>query len=87
MSEVATELNIYDANIMSLADIKDLSSMTHLRSINLHRNHISRIECLDFLQQLVVLDLSSNNISKISGGGPLFSRSADLLITKGNFLA
>eukprot|EP00667_Euglena_gracilis_P018153 EG_transcript_19242 len=62
-----TELNLYDADLTSLADIKDLPAMTHLRSLNLHRNRISAIEGLDFLSQLLVLDLSSNDIQRITG--------------------
>ena len=54
-NKMPTELNIYDANLTALTDIQGLQQMQHLRSINLHRNHIARIECLDTLVNLCIL--------------------------------
>eukprot|EP00906_Rhabdomonas_costata_P032925 RCo046366 len=64
----SSELNIYDAGITSFRDIKGLPTMVHLKSINLHRNRLTRIECLETLTNLMILDLSSNDIATVGSG-------------------
>uniref|UniRef100_A0A3Q2E546 Leucine-rich repeat and coiled-coil domain-containing protein 1 n=1 Tax=Cyprinodon variegatus TaxID=28743 RepID=A0A3Q2E546_CYPVA len=77
------ELSLIDKQLTSLQDLP-LSPAT--TSLNLHCNHIQRIECLSSAWQLRHLDLSSNRISKIEGLSSLTSlRTLNLssnLITK-----
>uniref|UniRef100_A0A8D3DNL0 Leucine-rich repeat and coiled-coil domain-containing protein 1 n=1 Tax=Scophthalmus maximus TaxID=52904 RepID=A0A8D3DNL0_SCOMX len=58
------ELSLIDKNITSLLDIPLSPTVT---SLNLHCNHIPRIEGLTSAWHLRHLDLSSNCISKIEG--------------------
>ncbi|XP_008332751.1 leucine-rich repeat and coiled-coil domain-containing protein 1 isoform X1 [Cynoglossus semilaevis] len=58
------ELSLIDKNIKSLLDIPLSPTVT---SVNLHCNHIPRIEGLTSAWHLRHLDLSSNYISKIEG--------------------
>ncbi|KAM9323400.1 leucine-rich repeat and coiled-coil domain-containing protein 1 isoform 1-T1 [Pholidichthys leucotaenia] len=77
------ELSLIDKNITSLLDIPWIPTVT---SLNLHCNHIPRIEGLTSAWHLQHLDLSSNCISKIEGLSSLTSlRTLNLacnLITK-----
>ncbi|XP_069013866.1 leucine-rich repeat and coiled-coil domain-containing protein 1 [Embiotoca jacksoni] len=77
------ELSLIDRNITSLLDIPLSPTVT---SLNLHCNHIPRIEGLTSAWHLRHLDLSSNCISKIEGLSSLSSlRTLNLscnLITK-----
>ncbi|XP_040912223.1 leucine-rich repeat and coiled-coil domain-containing protein 1 [Toxotes jaculatrix] len=77
------ELSLIDKNITSLLDIPLSPTVT---SLNLHCNHIPRIEGLTSAWHLRHLDLSSNCISKIEGLSSLTSlRTLNLscnLITK-----
>ncbi|XP_031586981.2 leucine-rich repeat and coiled-coil domain-containing protein 1 [Oreochromis aureus] len=77
------ELSLIDKNITSLLDIPLIPTVT---SLNLHCNHIPRIEGLTSAWHLRHLDLSSNCISKIEGLSSLTSlRTLNLscnLITK-----
>ncbi|NP_001184160.1 leucine-rich repeat and coiled-coil domain-containing protein 1 [Xenopus tropicalis] len=58
------ELSLMDKQIRNLLEI---CLHSHLYSINLHCNHISKIEGLGHLCYLQHLDLSSNLITKIEG--------------------
>ncbi|KAK2895853.1 leucine-rich repeat and coiled-coil domain-containing protein 1 isoform X1 [Channa argus] len=58
------ELSLIDKNITSLLDIHISPTIT---SLNLHCNHIQKIEGLTSAWHLRHLDLSSNSISKIEG--------------------
>uniref|UniRef100_A0A7N6A2D6 Leucine-rich repeat and coiled-coil domain-containing protein 1 n=1 Tax=Anabas testudineus TaxID=64144 RepID=A0A7N6A2D6_ANATE len=77
------ELNLIDKKITSLLDVHLGPTIT---SLNLHCNHIQRIEGLTSAWHLRHLDLSSNSISKIEGLSSLTSlRTLNLscnLITK-----
>uniref|UniRef100_A0A3Q4H3H1 Leucine-rich repeat and coiled-coil domain-containing protein 1 n=2 Tax=Neolamprologus brichardi TaxID=32507 RepID=A0A3Q4H3H1_NEOBR len=77
------ELSLIDKNITSLLDIPLIPTVA---SLNLHCNHIPRIEGLTSAWHLRHLDLSSNCISKIEGLSSLTSlRTLNLscnLITK-----
>ncbi|XP_056378227.1 leucine-rich repeat and coiled-coil domain-containing protein 1 isoform X2 [Hyla sarda] len=64
------ELSLMDKQITSLLDI---ILNTHLMSVNLHCNQISRIEGLSHLHRLRHLDLSSNLIFRIEGLDSLIS--------------
>ncbi|XP_028988510.1 leucine-rich repeat and coiled-coil domain-containing protein 1 [Betta splendens] len=58
------ELSLIDKKIRSLLDVHLIPTVT---SLNLHCNHIQRIEGLSAAWHLRHLDLSSNSISKIEG--------------------
>lgn len=77
------ELSLIDKNVTSLLDVPLSQTIT---SLNLHCNHIQRIEGLTSAWHLRHLDLSSNCISKIEGLSSLTSlRTLNLscnLITK-----
>uniref|UniRef100_A0A3Q3KYX7 Leucine-rich repeat and coiled-coil domain-containing protein 1 n=1 Tax=Mastacembelus armatus TaxID=205130 RepID=A0A3Q3KYX7_9TELE len=77
------ELSLIDNNITSLLDVPLHPTVT---SLNLHCNHVKRIEGLTSAWHLRHLDLSSNSISKIEGLSSLTSlRTLNLscnLITK-----
>ncbi|XP_019121827.2 leucine-rich repeat and coiled-coil domain-containing protein 1 [Larimichthys crocea] len=77
------ELSLIDKNISSLLDVSVSPTVT---SLNLHCNHIERIEGLTSAWHLRHLDLSSNCVSKIDGLSSLTSlRTLNLscnLITK-----
>ncbi|XP_074544999.1 leucine-rich repeat and coiled-coil domain-containing protein 1 [Halichoeres trimaculatus] len=77
------ELSLIDKNVTSLLDVPLSQTIT---SLNLHCNHIQRIEGLTSTWHLRHLDLSSNCISKIEGLSSLTSlRTLNLscnLITK-----
>jgi len=60
----STELCLIDCGITTLQDVP---LKAHLISLNLHSNHISRIECLGHLRFLKHLDLSANQIDRIQG--------------------
>lgn len=60
----STELCLIDCGI---ATLQDVPLRNHLISLNLHSNHISRIECLGHLRLLKHLDLSANQIRYIQG--------------------
>ncbi|KAK2822615.1 hypothetical protein Q5P01_022680 [Channa striata] len=64
------ELSLIGKNITSLLDIHISPTIT---SLNLHYNHIQRIEGLTAAWHLRHLDLSSNSISKIEGLSSLTS--------------
>nr|XP_020490923.1 leucine-rich repeat and coiled-coil domain-containing protein 1 [Labrus bergylta] len=64
------DLSLIDKNITSLLEVPISPTVT---SLNLHCNHISRIEGLTSAWHLRHLDLSSNCISKIEGLGSLTS--------------
>ncbi|XP_030607934.1 leucine-rich repeat and coiled-coil domain-containing protein 1 isoform X2 [Archocentrus centrarchus] len=64
------ELSLIDKNVTSLLDIPLIPTVT---SLNLHCNHIPRIEGLTSAWHLRHLDLSSNCISKIEGLSSLTS--------------
>ncbi|XP_041660240.1 leucine-rich repeat and coiled-coil domain-containing protein 1 [Cheilinus undulatus] len=64
------ELSLIDKNITSLLDVHLSLTVT---SLNLHCNHIPRIEGLTSAWHLQHLDLSSNCISKIEGLSSLTS--------------
>ncbi|KAJ7338962.1 hypothetical protein JRQ81_012864 [Phrynocephalus forsythii] len=67
---VSGELSLMDKDIKSLGE---LPLHPELHTLNLHCNHISRIEGLDHLSNLQHLDLSSNHISSIEGLSSLAS--------------
>ncbi|XP_029447439.1 leucine-rich repeat and coiled-coil domain-containing protein 1 isoform X5 [Rhinatrema bivittatum] len=58
------ELSLMDKDISSLLQI---SLSSHLHTLNLHCNHIAKIEGLGHIQNLHHLDLSSNRITCIEG--------------------
>uniref|UniRef100_A0A6I8N105 Leucine-rich repeat and coiled-coil domain-containing protein 1 n=1 Tax=Ornithorhynchus anatinus TaxID=9258 RepID=A0A6I8N105_ORNAN len=58
------DLCLIDRHLRSLLEVSFSSS---LHTINLHCNHISKIESLDHVWNLQHLDLSSNQISQIEG--------------------
>ncbi|XP_034559351.1 leucine-rich repeat and coiled-coil domain-containing protein 1 [Notolabrus celidotus] len=64
------ELSLIDKNVTSLLDVPLSQTVT---SLNLHCNHIQRIEGLTSSWHLRHLDLSSNCISKIEGLSSLAS--------------
>ena len=53
--------------ITSMLAVAHLGQMVNLTSLNLHMNHISKIESLKLLVQLTSLDLSANDIDSIEG--------------------
>jgi len=61
-----SELSLYDAGIVSLAELSDLPRMTALRSLNLHCNRIEAISNLESLGGLTYLNLSSNHIEAMT---------------------
>lgn len=63
-------LSLIDCGIKSLGS---LNLPTRLASLNLHSNSLTRIEHLSHLHSLTHLDLSSNQIEKISGLDTLIS--------------
>lgn len=58
-------LHLYDCNINSLNEIRNLDKAIHLTELNLHANNIFQIESLNNLINLKILDLSSNQIECI----------------------
>jgi leucine-rich repeat/coiled-coil domain-containing protein 1 len=64
MTDFKENLSMIDCGIKSL---KDMPFNMLLKSINFHSNHIERIENLNYLKNLVHLDLSSNKITQIEG--------------------
>jgi hypothetical protein len=65
--EELLELHLYDSNITSLRDVCDLHLFINLQVLNLHSNHISKIENLSTLVHLRELNLSSNDIVQMEG--------------------
>jgi hypothetical protein len=61
------ELNLFDSNIYTIYEIKELPTYTSLESLNLHSNKITAITNLHTLVHLRELNLSSNCLSKIEG--------------------
>jgi len=63
------DLQLYNANITSLLEIRNLNLAVNLRSLNLHANNLNRIDgsALAGLRSLTELNLSSNQIDKIEG--------------------
>ena len=68
MFSSSDELCLIDAGVTDLAK---LSVREHLRVLNLHANHIERIENICQARFLVHLDLSSNQIRTIENLSPL----------------
>jgi len=62
-----SELHLYDKNIVSLGQIRNLSLCSKLQDLSLHCNAITSVSHLDSLSSLTSLNLSSNKISKIEG--------------------
>lgn len=60
-------MHLYDSGITSLSELRDLSLFLNLQVLNLHSNHITKIENLQNLVHLRELNLSSNDITRIEG--------------------
>ena len=67
LADELLELHLYDSNITSLRDVRDLHLFVNLQVLNLHSNHISEIENLSTLIHLRELNLSSNDIVQMEG--------------------
>ena len=70
MAAEGREVSMMDAGLRSLFEV-DFNPET-LQTLNLHCNHIERIENLDLLRNLKHLDLSSNQIKDLEGLDGLF---------------
>ena len=64
-----TNLSMIDCGIKS---IREVPLKLNLISINLHSNKLIKIENLSYLQNLIHLDLSSNQIKQINGLNGLY---------------
>ncbi|CAH1800262.1 unnamed protein product [Owenia fusiformis] len=72
-AEIDLESNSLCLIDSAITSLQDVPLRPHLTNLNLHSNHIERIEKLSHLTLLKHLDLSSNQISRIEGLNGLVS--------------